>query len=73
MSNHNPLIDSTMPDQTLLNVSAAVSYLAMVEPVKGCELGEESQHGLYLLLSCVSDALDYEAGRVKAMRTEGKS
>ena len=68
MSMQNPLIDNTMPDQTLHNLSSVVSYLQVVEPMEGCEVGEKGQHGLYLLLSCVREALDFEAGRVEKMR-----
>jgi hypothetical protein len=68
MSNHNPLIHSTMPDQTLHNVSSVISYLQTIEPVDGCELGEKGQHGLYLVLECVGEALEYEASRVETLR-----
>ena len=74
MSNRNPLIDDTMPDQTLTNLSHVVTYLSVVEPIDGCEfLSDDTKHGLYLLLSCVQNALDFEAGRVSAMRKEGAS
>ena len=65
MSKRNPLIDSTMPDQTLQNVSSVVSYLQVAEPPEGCEADENTQHGLYLLLSCVREALEYEVAAWK--------
>ncbi len=69
MSNHNPLIDDRMPDETLQNVSHVVTYLSVVEPIDGCEiLSDDTKHGLYLLLLCVRDALDFEVGRVEKLR-----
>ena len=72
MSTQNPLVDDTIPGQTLSNLSSVISYLSMVTPVKGCELGDHTQHGLYLLLLCVQEALDFEADRVGTLRKATK-
>lgn len=69
MSTRNPLIDDTMPDQSLHNASAVISYLQSVQPLEGCEvLGDAAALGLYKILDCVCSALDFEAGRVETLR-----
>ena len=71
MSNHNPLIDNTMPDQTLTNVCNVLSYLQALAPVDDGEmLNADTSHGQYLLLACIREALDYEQERVQALRAK---
>ena len=61
MTTHNPLIDIDDHHQTLHNLSCVVSFLQDVKHESG--LTGDIEHGRWILLEAIRDALDYEAER----------
>ena len=66
MKNQNPLVDLDDHYQTLHNLSCVVSYLQEVKHES--ELTDDLEHGRWLLLSAIGDALEFEKKRALEKR-----